>query len=224
MKRLLLVVAALVFAAGPAHAISTLDFESGFSDQEAVGTVIMADNILTFSVGDTLDSRGPGYIAMVGDSPKTAFAPGDTPTDTGISGDFFLTDEELESESFTKNYYIEFDRAVSSLSLNVYDFRADGGPSIGDSVKLAVYSDSFATAVGTSTYTIPSPDAADGNIVYLAVAGDLSILSASVTFSTGDTGTGIDNISFQTIPAPGAVLLASMGAGVVGWLRRRKSL
>ena len=224
MKRLLLVAAALVFAAGPAHAISTIDFESGFSDQQAVGTVTLADNIVVFSVGYALDSRGPGYIAMVGSSPKTAFSPDDTPEDTSISGRFFLTDEELESQSFTKNYYIEFDQAVSSVALHLYDFRADGGPSIGDTATLTVYSDSFVTAVGTSTYTIPSPNPVDGNIAYLAVAGNLSIVSASVTFSTGDTGTGIDNIQFQTIPAPGAILLGSIGAGLVGWLRRRRTL
>jgi len=224
VKRVLLVVAALVFAAGPAHAISTIDFESGFSDQQHVGTVTLADNIVVFSVGYALDSRGPGYIAMVGAPPKTAFEPADTPADTSISGDFFLTDEEFEYQSFTKNYYIEFDRAVSSVALHLYDFRVDGGPSIGDTATLTVYSDSFVTAVGTGTYTIPSPNPVDGNIAYLAVAGDLSIVSASVTFSTGDTGTAIDNIQFQTIPAPGAILLGSIGAGLVGWLRRRRTL
>lgn len=211
--------AGLIFAAGPALAVTTIDFEA-FTYPDLLGPVSIGGNVVTFSVGTP--GASPGIIAEVGD-PRTAFVPNDSPAGAN-AGLMFLTDED-SGPYLGLDYFIEFDRPVSSLSLDLYDYRVDGGPAPGDTATLTVYSDLFTTAVGSDVFVIPIPNPVNGNVEFLSVVAGVgeSFRSASLIFDGPDVGTGIDNVSFTTIPAPGALALGSIGIGVVGWLRRRRT-
>ncbi len=49
-------------------------------------------------------------------------------------------------------------------------------------------------------------------------------LISYMTFNDGGGYVQIANMTYAPIPAPGALLLGSMGMGIVGWLRKRRML
>jgi len=60
-----------------------------------------------------------------------------------------------------------------------------------------------------------------------ALLADVTQLRIATEFYNNYTPqeiTGFDNVSLNTIPTPGAILLSSIGVGLVGWLRRRRTL
>ena len=90
----------------------------------------------------------------------------------------------------------------------------------------------IATEIGGATFT--SGILESGNGTAHAVEGFLGVVSTvgltSVAFEVLDSYTlepvaryfEVDNV--QLVPAPGALLLGSMGMGIVSWLRRRRML
>ncbi|MFC1783642.1 hypothetical protein ACFL02_08670 [Planctomycetota bacterium] len=49
-------------------------------------------------------------------------------------------------------------------------------------------------------------------------------LISYMTFHDGGGYVQIANMTYAPIPAPGAILLAGLGAGLVGWMRKRKTI
>jgi hypothetical protein len=56
----------------------------------------------------------------------------------------------------------------------------------------------------------------------LNTTANIRIVDKETAISTNDFA--LDDISLSVIPAPGAIILGGIGASVVGWLRRRRTL
>ena len=78
------------------------------------------------------------------------------------------------------------------------------------------------TSLGTITEsTDPLILWSEGQFSYTGAAISRAVISFNDQYARRFA---IDNLTANTIPAPGAILLGSLGAGCVGWLRRRKTL
>lgn len=214
-KTTVLTIAAALLVCNIASA-DIINFESGFVDQQQVTSVATPSNVVTFSVtgGD-----GMAYIASPG-GPQTSFVPNDNTTNPATTGNFFLNDE-FNGPNAAGDYIMDFANPITSLSLDLYDFRGDGGNA--DQVTLTLY-DAANAVVGSDIFNVVG-GLPDGNIVNLSALASSPAIRAELTFNNnGDVGTGIDNIQFATVPEPAAIglwlLLAAAAVGVTR-IRRR---
>ena len=58
------------------------------------------------------------------------------------------------------------------------------------------------------------------------ITGTVNSIQSEWSFilSAGDTLSGTSTFTVSQIPSPGTIVLASIGVGIVGWLRRKKTL
>ena len=209
----LAVAASLALVAGRASA-DLINFESGYSELDPVTSVVTATNTVTFS----LSIAETPFIAEVG-APRVAFAPDDTPAG-GNPGSFFLTSGSGQAS----DYFLDFAAPITELSLEVFDVAGDNNSTAGDTITLTLFADSPRTQqVGSDTYTVPDAPLPDGHAISLAVLSPTSdAVTASIVFSgqMPDTGNGIDNIAFTTVPEPSSAVFLGAAALACFAIRR----
>ena len=220
------VVLGSMLGAAPSGRADAITFESGFADRMPLtAPIATATNSVRIGVSDGGAVRSP-VIAKVG-APETAFTPDDRPANLAVSGDYFLSDEAGGPAGSARAYTFDFANPTANLALNVYDYRSsDGGATLGDTATLSAFGDEGRqNLVGSQTYTISTGALPNGAIELLSVANPTApIRSAVLTFSRGDVGSGIDNITFApaAVPEPGTLAVLGLGAlGLIASRRRR---
>jgi len=224
--------AAAISSTSSVTADITIDFESFANGQSVEGEVIGLA---------TITSSGPNLGAAIYDSdppigadPDLEFASGtlgnililqseDSPS---MTGDIFNTPND---EADGGRLFFDFASAVRMLSLDLVDID-DNGParvtltdSSGDRRRwFAPFEWTGDTDWATLDLTVLTPQSGPGS------GGDATVTINDAGFDPNDVvfmevkfygSAGLDNVTY--IPAPGAALLAMMGFGTIGWVRRR---
>jgi len=217
--------AACYFGCDRSHAgLITFESHEGFAEGDVVTTVLTPDNAVSFSVPGSPNA----WVHKVGGR-RTAFVRGDTPAG-GRPGMLFLSDEPavIDRLGNVGEYFLSFERPISSLSVDTYDYRADGGGAVGDMVTLELFSseDLLTSLVGSDSFTVPDGEI-DGITKTLSVdlLSGTSALFARILHSGRDVGTGIDNVRFDTVmPEPASVVVWSLFGLALMLTRRRWNL
>lgn len=232
MTRYVAVLAVALATVGTAQG-GIINFE-GFSDGDQVTSVITGDNIVSF-----VDAVGPNpgmnslFNAVQVGRPAGGFARDDIPAPPGALGRIFLSDEfGTPSNNLSPDgaYGMSFALGITSLTLDVADYRADGGGRVGDRVRLRLFASDDLTgpAIGEDLFVINNDPAQfpDGVVKSLSVTlqGGLIARSASVMNADhSDVGTGIDNIEFDSVPEPSTLAIWGAALGLAGLQRRRRN-
>ena len=199
------VVAALMLFASSAQALTNGSFETGdltgWTTSIPSGGSITVESIHNGSQpGETWNPTDGQYFALLKtDGPGNKIQLSQTFTSGGtLTFDWFFNAED----------YTPFNDSVEGSILD-----ATGASTQLFYQNIAGVAYYMGTPWATVSYNLPSPG-----------TYTLQFETWTVGDSSYDSFLGIDKVNVAVIPAPGAILLGSIGVSLVGWMRRRRSL
>ena len=201
-----------------------IDFESGFANGQSVGSLVSGDLSLSASCGASFLGSQACVVAEQGTLPTAFVSPirHNRGFDESRTGNASLTDAEGTGAS--NNFFFISDIGLNWFSIDLLDYRMDGGAKLGDVVSINAF-DHFGGALLASFAFEIADGWEDGNIISASLASIEKFKFIEVVHSGKDVGTAVDNISFgadaSSVSEPSTIALIL--GGIAFAIRRRNA-